>query len=94
MSILSRREATIQSVNGLHLRAASQFVHLANRFQSMIRVSCDEREANGKSILDLTILAAECGKRLGLEASGPDAEEAVIALSLFIETGFYEEERG
>jgi len=90
MTITRQREATIQSAEGLHLRAASQFVSLANRFRCEVHVSCDGHKANGKSILDLTILAAECGRRLALEASGPDADEAIIALALFVEAGFYE----
>jgi len=90
MTITKRREATIQSAEGLHLRAAGEFVRLANRFRCEIHVSYNGNRANGKSILDLMILAAECGRRLALEASGPDADEAIIALALFVEAGFYE----
>lgn len=38
--------------------------------------------ADGKSILDLATLAAECGTTLDIEAHGPDAEDAVAALIL------------
>jgi phosphocarrier protein HPr len=37
--------------------------------------------ANGKSLLDMTCLAAECGTTLELEALGPDAEECLAALA-------------
>ena len=40
--------------------------------------------ANGKSILDLLSLAAECGSMLALEAEGCDAEVAVAALANLI----------
>ena len=90
MTAVLRRVATIRNPEGLHLRAAGQFVRLANRFRCQIRVSCDGQEADGRSILDLTILAAGCGKRLDLEASGPDADEAILALAILVEAGFYE----
>ena len=56
----------------------------------MIRVFSDGLEINGKSILDLTTLAAECGTRLDLEARGPDAEAAVEALAELVLARFYE----
>ena len=72
------------------LRAADKFVRTAQQFQVDIRVGCDGRTANGRSILDLTTLAAECGCRLELDADGPDAAAAVAALSGLIERGFDE----
>ena len=47
---------------------------------------------NGKSILDLTTLAAECGTRLELEARGPDAVEAIDALADLVLARFHEAE--
>jgi phosphocarrier protein HPr len=66
---------------GLHLRLAAQFAGLASRFQAEIRVFHRDLAANGKSVLDLLILAVLYGERLDLEAHGPDAEEAVAALA-------------
>ena len=40
--------------------------------------------ANGKSILSLLSLAAECGTMLAVEAQGCDAEDAVAALATLI----------
>ena len=68
-----RRPVVILNVLGLHLRPADQFVRLASQFAAEIRVHHDGQAANGKSILDLATLAAECGARLDLEARGPDA---------------------
>jgi phosphocarrier protein HPr len=87
---LSRR-VTIANALGLHLRAAAQFVCLAQQFRADVRVHLDGKEANGKSILDLTTLAAACGTRLDLEARGPDATEALSALCELIESRFHEE---
>lgn len=82
----ARRQALVGNAQGLHLRVAHQFVCLAQRYASEIRVRCDGAEAHGKSILDLMCLAARSGMVLELEASGPDAEEAVAALADLLST--------
>jgi phosphocarrier protein len=79
---------------GLHLRAASQFVELARQFQAEIRLSCNGRAADGRSILDLMMLAAEYGTPLELEVNGPEAAEATAALCALIEARFREDEEG
>ena len=90
-----RRQIEIINALGLHMRPADKFVRLALQFQSEIRVIHDDgSEFNGKSILDLTSLAAECGTRLDLEACGPDAEVAVATLAALVSAGFYEDENG
>jgi phosphocarrier protein HPr len=82
------RNVEITNDFGLHLGPAAKFVKLAGQFQSDIRVSHNGKQINGKSILDLTLLAAECGTRLVLEARGPDADVAVDALAHLILTQF------
>ena len=54
----------------------------------------DSIEVDGKSILSLTTMAAECGTRLELEARGPDATAAVEALASLVSARFYEDENG
>ena len=66
---------------GLHLRPASRLVGVAQRYDAEILIRCGGSEADGKSVLDLLGLAAEAGMVLDLEAHGPDAEEAVVALA-------------
>ena len=78
---VARRQVEITNSLGLHLRPADKFVKLALRYQAEIRVHYNGNQFNGKSILDLTTLAAECGTRLELEARGPDAEAAIEALA-------------
>jgi phosphotransferase system HPr (HPr) family protein len=84
------REVEISNASGFHLRAASQFARLAQQFRADVRVARDGRQADGRSIIDLTTLAAECGARLEMEANGPDAEAALDALSRLVECGFGE----
>jgi phosphocarrier protein len=81
---VSQCQVGVGNVLGLHLRVADRFVKLANTFQSEVRVQCRGIIANGKSILALLTLAAECGTMVALEAQGCDAEDAVVALANLI----------
>lgn len=87
-SSVARRQVEITNEYGLHLGPAAKFVKLASQFQSEIRVHHNGQIINGKSILDLTLLAAEKGTRLDLEAKGPDAEAAITALEVLVLSQF------
>ncbi len=93
-SHVARRQVEILNAYGLHLRPADKFVRLAHQFQAEISIHYQGHQFNGKSILDLTTLAAECGTRLDLEARGPDAEEALTALADLVSARFHETEEG
>jgi phosphocarrier protein len=86
---MARRRVWIVNGYGLHMRPANKFVALANSFRSEVRVDYRGVKANGKSLLDMTCLAAECGTALDLEALGPDAEEALAALAELVAAGFH-----
>jgi phosphocarrier protein len=47
-------------------------------------------EVNGKSIMGVMMLAAECGSTLVLRADGPDAPAALDALATLIANRFGE----
>jgi phosphocarrier protein HPr len=85
-------ERTVQIVNkaGLHARPAAEIVKLAAKYASDITVVRDELEVNGKSIMGVMMLAAECGSTLQLKAEGPDASEALDALEKLIGSKFGE----
>lgn len=89
-----RRDVEILNPLGLHMRPADKFVKLALQYQSEIRVIYNDNEFNGKSILDLTSVAAFCGTKLVLEARGADAEAAIGALADLVAARFYEDEEG
>ena len=76
---------------GLHARPAAEFVKVAGRFKSNITVRKDELEVNGKSIMGMMMLAAECGSSLLVRAEGEDAEEALAAIAALIAAGFGED---
>jgi phosphocarrier protein HPr len=84
------RSVQILNKNGLHARPAAEIVKIAAKFSSEITLARDELEVNGKSIMGVMMLAAECGASLGLRAAGPDAEAAVDALAALIANKFGE----
>ena len=73
-------EVEVKNPDGLHMRPAMQFVDVASHFTSNIEVSNSEYTVDGKSIMQVTMLAATCGTKLRIKASGDDAEEAITAL--------------
>ena len=87
---IARRRAEVSDAQGLHLRQAARFVQEAQRFAAEVRVRCNGAETDGKSIMGLLCLAAECGMMLDLEAHGPDAEESVTALADLISARSHE----
>ncbi len=85
------RQATIVNQDGLHARPAARIVRLASSFTAEIELAKDGLEVNGKSIIGVMMLAAECGSDITIRANGPDAELAVQALADLVATGFGEE---
>jgi phosphocarrier protein HPr len=84
------RVVTIANKNGLHARPAAEIVKLAAKFKSDIRLAREDLEVNGKSIMGVMMLAAEFGAALNVRADGPDAKEAVDALTTLISNRFGE----
>ena len=78
-------ELEIKNTDGLHMRPAMQFVDIANRFESEINVSNGETNVDGKSIMQISMLAATCGTKLQVRANGPDARQAIDALKELVE---------
>jgi phosphotransferase system HPr (HPr) family protein len=91
---VAHRQVEITNSLGLHVRPAMKFVEVASRYQSDVRVRHNDNEFNGKSLLELTMMAAERGTRLELEARGPDAAAAVEALADLVTARFYEDDDG
>jgi len=85
-------ERSVQIVNklGVHARPAAEIVKLAARFRSSITIIRDDMEVNGKSIMGVMMLAAECGSTILLRAEGEDADAALDALAALVANGFGE----
>lgn len=84
------REVIIRNREGLHFRPIMQLVDMAGRFQARLTVRHGERQADGRSPMDLLMLTATHGACLKLEAEGDDAEQALDALAKLIDSGFGE----
>ena len=79
------KTVTIRDPQGLHMRPAAAFAKAARQYQSTVTVRLNERSVNGKSQLDLMLLAAEPGATLVLEVAGEDAAAALGVLADLLE---------
>src|SRR2546425_545963 len=84
------RAAKIVNPLGMHARPAAEFVKVANRFKAAVEVRKDDLAVNGKSIMGVMMLAAECGSSLIIKTDGEDAEAAMEALLALVADGFHE----
>ena len=84
----SGASATVELVNasGLHARPAAEFVKTAARFDAAVRVN----GVDATSLLAIMALALPKGATVTIEATGPDAEDAVEALAALVRSGFGE----
>src|SRR4029079_18215301 len=89
-SLMPERTVQIVNKNGIHARPAAEIDKLAAKCKSDITVVRDDLEVNGKSIMGVMMLAAECGSTVELRAEGPDASEALEALTNLIAGKFGE----
>ncbi len=86
-----QRTAQITNRRGLHARAAAKFVKLAGQYKAQVTVRKKGMEVSGLSIMGLMMLAAGPGCSIDLEASGPEAEQAIGALWDLIDRKFDED---
>lgn len=86
------REVVVGMLQGLHARPADQLAREARKWQSRIELLSDSQRVDGKSILDVLTLAAEAGTRLIVEATGPDAREALEAIGSLFDRNFNDQE--
>ena len=80
---------TIQHPLGLHLRKSRDVVQVASQFRAAVTAESLTKatpRVDVKSILQLMQLQARQGHQLRLYADGPDAQEAIDALRLLLET--------
>ena len=87
------REATVEIKNadGLHLRPAMRFVDLTSRFDCEVTVGNGQTVVDGKSIMQMSLLAATCGTRLKIRAVGPQAQEVIDSLRQLVEVELFGE---
>jgi phosphocarrier protein NPr len=87
-------EKTMTIVNklGLHARAATQLVQLANQFNAKIVLKKEDKEADANSVLGLMMLESHQGEQVTVVVDGDDAPAAMAAIEQLIAGKFNEEE--
>ena len=95
MSQKARAIVKIRNRLGLHARPAMEFVDLASSHTCNVRVRRVDGETDeimdGKSIMQMMMLAATQGTELEISCDGDGAESACKALEKLIESKFGEE---
>ena len=88
-----KAENKLQIVNelGMHARAATKFVQIANKFQSSVMVEKDGQNVNGKSIMGVLMLVAAKGTFITVRCEGADAPSALQAITTLVQDKFGEE---
>jgi phosphocarrier protein HPr len=89
---LLTRELAITNKRGLHARASAKFVQMAERFNAEITVTRGSETVGGNSIMGLMMLAAAPGTSITVTAKGPQAQEALDALTELVNSRFGEED--
>lgn len=86
--------ATLEIRNrlGLHARAAALLVQTASRYNADVTVAKDGEVVNGRSIMGVMMLAAEQGSQIDVTAKGPQAREALEAITELVAARFNEPE--
>ncbi len=93
MSNTASAIVTIANKLGLHARPATLFAEMASGVEADIKVRrCDYGDAvDGKSIMQMMMLAATTGTEIEITAAGNNASQAVETLVKLVESGFKEE---
>jgi phosphocarrier protein len=85
------RELLIINKRGLHARASAKFVQMVERFEADVWVTRGSETVGGTSIMGLMMLSAAPGTKILVSAKGPQAREALDALSQLVNDKFNEE---
>lgn len=91
--MVTRAQSTITIVNrlGLHARPAMSFVDAAQAFVCSVKVQKGDFAVDGKSIMEVMMLAATKGTQLEVICEGDDADGCIQALSKLVADGFGED---
>ncbi len=84
-------QMVVRNKMGIHARSAAMIVRLTSQYPDVsIRFSNGSENANGKSIMEILMLAAGEGTQLNVEASGVNATTLIQALKELFEGNFQE----
>ena len=77
------KQLVVVNKKGLHARPAAVFVQLAEKFPVSVTICKGDEQVNGKSIMGLLMLGAQCGTVLDLIVEGDDAAAAMAEFEVF-----------
>jgi phosphocarrier protein len=87
---MTERRVTVVNSHGIHARPAAEIVKTAAKFKANITLIRDDLDVNGKSIMGVMMLAAECGAEVVIRAEGEDESAALEALAALVASKFGE----
>ncbi len=89
---MRHEQITIINKLGLHARAAAKLVQLSNQFHASVRLEKEGELADGKSIMDVLMLAGTKDSVLTITVDGHDEDSALQEIRALINNKFGEEE--
>ena len=86
------RDLPIINNNGQHTRATAKFVQCVENFVCDVFVSRCGETVGGTSIMGILTLGAGIGTTITVAATGPQAEQAIEAITTLVANRFGEDE--
>jgi phosphocarrier protein HPr len=92
MQTTATQNVVVRNQQGLHIRAATTIAKTVRQFASKVELVRNEQRVEGTDVWQILSLGVDPGTQLVLEATGPDAHEALAALVQLFSENFGEEE--
>lgn len=86
-----KKEVEVQNSIGIHVRPAHLIVKEAMKYKSKLRLSKDDKEVDGKSMMEILMLEAAKGSKITIIADGVDEQELVNAIEKLFNERFGED---
>ena len=77
--------------SGLHVLPAARLVQLAGRYRAAVEIAYGDRKANGKDMMEVMALGAECGARITVTAAGSDGAQALAGIRSLVAKNFHDD---
>lgn len=91
MQTTATRNVVVSNTQGLHIRAATAIANTVRQFHSKVELVKNQLRVEGTDVLQILSMGADSGTQLVLEATGPDAHEALAAVVRLFSDKFGEE---
>lgn len=84
-------EFIIKNSLGLHARPVNELVKRLSKYKSTVKIFKNDEVADGKSILEILILAVNKGEKIKVIVDGEDEKEVIEVIRELVENKFYTE---